>query len=83
MSFHLVTSDLVTGHARPTPRSPQIEGSGSAVKRPAAKATRQFRRGMHAGETAQEREELASALAKIVRSFERSARSGTTDEWGG
>lgn len=86
MSSHMVASGLITRRRDSVDRRRvhlYLTDRGRAVKRPIEEATRQFRRATSAGLTAEERKVMSSALAKIVRNLERSARSAALDESGG
>ena len=83
MSSHMVTSGLITRRRDSVDRRRvhlYLTDRGRAVRRPIEEATRQFRRATSAGLTAEEREVMSSALAKIVGNLERSARSAALDE---
>ena len=77
MSSHMVASGLITRRRDSVDRRRvhlNLTDRGRAVKRPIEEATRQFRRATSAGLTVEERKVMSSALAKIVRNLERSAR---------
>ncbi|MCI4343779.1 MAG: MarR family transcriptional regulator [Thermoplasmata archaeon] len=77
MSSHMVASGLITRRRDSVDRRRvhlYLTDRGRAVKRPIEEATRQFRRATSAGLTVEERKVMSSALAKIVRNLERSAR---------
>ncbi|MFZ3356467.1 MAG: MarR family transcriptional regulator [Thermoplasmata archaeon] len=83
MSSHMVDSGLITRRRDSVDRRRvhlYLTDRGRAVKRPIEEATRRFRRATGAGLTAEERKVMSSALAKIVRNLERSARSAESDE---
>ncbi len=78
MASHMVASGLITRRRDSVDRRRvhlYLTDRGRAVKRPIEEATRRFRRVTSAGLTAEERKVMSSALAKIVRNLERSARS--------
>ncbi|MGC2288410.1 MAG: MarR family transcriptional regulator [Thermoplasmata archaeon] len=86
MSSHMVASGLITRRRDSGDRRRvhlHLTDRGRAVKRPIEEATRKFRRATSAGLTKEERRVMASALAKIVRNFERSARGAESDASGG
>jgi MarR family transcriptional regulator, organic hydroperoxide resistance regulator len=83
MSSHMVASGLITRQRDSVDRRRvhlYLTDRGREVKRPIEEATRKFRRATSAGLTLEERTVMSSALAKIVRNLERSARSPTLNE---
>jgi DNA-binding MarR family transcriptional regulator len=77
MSTHMVASGLITRRRDSADRRRvhlYLTDRGRAVKRPIEEATRRFRRATSAGLSAEERRVMSSALGKIVRNLEQTAR---------
>jgi DNA-binding MarR family transcriptional regulator len=77
MATHMAASGLIIRRRDSRDRRRvhfYLTDRGRGVRRPIDEATRQLRRRISAGLTAEERKLMASAFAKMVRNLERSAR---------